>query len=204
MATTTGKRNYYIVFLIMLTFFVISFLTNVIGALIPDIKNGFHLSLTEVAILPFAFFIALALLLTWIVLFAIVRKKIMWWKRLYLYVVAVYIFALPVVAVLAGVFALIIWLVPVWPFLLPQHTIIRNHAYAVKQVPTVIDAPHIALYKDYYLFDKQISNKTWYYAYRWHYQQLEVNEAAKTFTISATKDGRDTVTQFNYTSADNK
>jgi len=59
MATTvTVKRNYYIVFLIMLTFFVISFLTNIIGALIPDIKSGFHLSLTEVAILPFAFFIA--------------------------------------------------------------------------------------------------------------------------------------------------
>ncbi len=56
--TTTAKRNYYIVFLIMLTFFVISFLTNIIGALIPDIKSGFHLSLTEVAILPFAFFIA--------------------------------------------------------------------------------------------------------------------------------------------------
>lgn len=54
----SAKRNYYIVFLIMLTFFVISFLTNVIGALIPDIKTGFHLSLTEVAILPFAFFIA--------------------------------------------------------------------------------------------------------------------------------------------------
>jgi len=56
--TTASKRNYYIVFLIMLTFFVISFLTNVIGALIPDIKTGFHLSLTKVAILPFAFFIA--------------------------------------------------------------------------------------------------------------------------------------------------
>ena len=56
--TTTAKRNYYIVFLIMLTFFVISFLTNIIGALIPDIKTGFKLSLTEVAILPFAFFIA--------------------------------------------------------------------------------------------------------------------------------------------------
>jgi len=56
--TTTAKRNYYIVFLIMLTFFVISFLTNIIGALIPDIKTGFNLSLTEVAILPFAFFIA--------------------------------------------------------------------------------------------------------------------------------------------------
>ncbi|MGB8705926.1 MAG: sugar MFS transporter [Gillisia sp.] len=57
-SSTAKKRNLYIVFLIMLTFFVISFLTNIIGALIPDIKSGFHLSLTEVAILPFAFFIA--------------------------------------------------------------------------------------------------------------------------------------------------
>ncbi|HEY5369953.1 MAG TPA: MFS transporter [Hanamia sp.] len=56
--TITAKRNYYIVFLIMLTFFVISFLTNVIGPLVPDIIKGFHLSLTMVAVLPFAFFIA--------------------------------------------------------------------------------------------------------------------------------------------------
>jgi FHS family L-fucose permease-like MFS transporter len=52
------KRNYYIVALIMLIFFVISFLTNVIGPLIPDIITGFNLSLTLVALLPFAFFIA--------------------------------------------------------------------------------------------------------------------------------------------------
>jgi FHS family L-fucose permease-like MFS transporter len=52
------KRNYYIVALIMLTFFVISFLTNIIGPLVPDIIKGFNLSLTLVAILPFAFFIA--------------------------------------------------------------------------------------------------------------------------------------------------
>jgi fucose permease len=52
------KRNYYIVALIMLTFFVISFITNILGPLIPDIINGFNLSLTLVALLPFAFFIA--------------------------------------------------------------------------------------------------------------------------------------------------
>lgn len=44
--------------IIMLTFFVISFLTNIIGPLIPDMIKGFSLSLTLVAILPFAFFIA--------------------------------------------------------------------------------------------------------------------------------------------------
>jgi len=52
------KRNYYIVGLILLTFFVISFLTNIIGPLIPDIIRGFDLSLTLVAVLPFSFFIA--------------------------------------------------------------------------------------------------------------------------------------------------
>lgn len=53
-----AKRSSYMVFLIMLTFFVISFLTNIIGPLIPDIIKGFKLSLTLVAVLPFAFFIA--------------------------------------------------------------------------------------------------------------------------------------------------
>lgn len=52
------KRNYYIVALIMLTFFVISFLTNVIGPLEPDIAKDFNLSLALVAVLPFSFFIA--------------------------------------------------------------------------------------------------------------------------------------------------
>jgi len=42
----------------MLTFFVISFITNILGPLTPDIINGFNLSLTLVALLPFAFFIA--------------------------------------------------------------------------------------------------------------------------------------------------
>jgi len=55
------KRNFYIVALIMLTFFVISFLTNVIGALNPDFIRGFDLSLTLAAFLPFAFFIAYGL-----------------------------------------------------------------------------------------------------------------------------------------------
>lgn len=56
------KRNLYIVGLILLTFFVISFLTNIIGPLVPDIIKSFDLSLTTVALLPFAFFIAYGVL----------------------------------------------------------------------------------------------------------------------------------------------
>ncbi len=52
------KRNVYIIGLIILTFFVISFLTNIIGPLVPDIIDSYDLSLTVVALLPFAFFIA--------------------------------------------------------------------------------------------------------------------------------------------------
>jgi len=44
--------------LVMLTFFVISLLTNIVGPLVPDIIKSFDLSLTLVALLPFAFFIA--------------------------------------------------------------------------------------------------------------------------------------------------
>ncbi len=52
------RKNIWIVGLILLTFFVISFLTNIIGPLVPDIIESFDLSLTLVALLPFAFFIA--------------------------------------------------------------------------------------------------------------------------------------------------
>jgi MFS transporter, FHS family, L-fucose permease len=52
------KTNYYLVGLIFLTFFVISFITNILGALNPDVINSFKLSLTFSAFLPFAFFIA--------------------------------------------------------------------------------------------------------------------------------------------------
>src|SRR5271166_6815729 len=51
-------RSRYIVGLILLIFFVMSFLTNIPGAIIPDIITGFSVSLTVVALLPFFFFSA--------------------------------------------------------------------------------------------------------------------------------------------------
>jgi MFS transporter, FHS family, L-fucose permease len=52
------KRNYSIVILIFLIFFVISFLTNVMGVLIPEVIDDFHVSKTMAAFLPLFFFIA--------------------------------------------------------------------------------------------------------------------------------------------------
>jgi FHS family L-fucose permease-like MFS transporter len=52
------NRNYFIVGLIFLIFFVISFLTNILGPLIPDIIDSFVLSLTLAGFLPFSFFVA--------------------------------------------------------------------------------------------------------------------------------------------------
>lgn len=73
------KRSYTIVSLIMLTFFVISFLTNIIGALNPDFIQDFDLSLTLAALPPFAFFIAYGLVSipTGILLEKYREKKIM-------------------------------------------------------------------------------------------------------------------------------
>ncbi|HJP63949.1 MAG TPA: sugar MFS transporter [Mucilaginibacter sp.] len=53
-----SKPNYYIVALILLTFFVISFMTNVIGPLSPEFIQDFKLSDLLAGVLPFAFFIA--------------------------------------------------------------------------------------------------------------------------------------------------
>ncbi|MCD6116441.1 sugar MFS transporter [bacterium] len=52
------KRNYFIVLLIFFVFAVISFLTNILNPLIPDVKTSFHLTNTMAGFLPFAFFIA--------------------------------------------------------------------------------------------------------------------------------------------------
>ncbi len=52
------KRNYIIVALILLTFFVISFLTNILGALNPNVSDSYSLTETMAGFLPFAFFIA--------------------------------------------------------------------------------------------------------------------------------------------------
>ena len=52
------KRNYVIVVLILLSFFVISFLTNILGALNPSVSSSFSLSETMAGFLPFSFFIA--------------------------------------------------------------------------------------------------------------------------------------------------
>jgi fucose permease len=43
---------------VLVTFFVISFLTNVLGPLIPDIIDNFNLSLGLAGFLPFSFFVA--------------------------------------------------------------------------------------------------------------------------------------------------
>jgi fucose permease len=54
----TNGRSRFLVAVVFFVFFVISFLTNILGPLVPDIITGFHVSLTMAAILPFAFFIA--------------------------------------------------------------------------------------------------------------------------------------------------
>ena len=55
-------KRYSIVGLILLIFFVISLLQNMLGPLIPDIIEDFNLSLTLAGFLPFSFFIAYAVM----------------------------------------------------------------------------------------------------------------------------------------------
>ena len=51
-------RSKYMIVLVFLTFFVMSLLTNILGPILPDIINSFHVSLTAAGFLAFAFFIA--------------------------------------------------------------------------------------------------------------------------------------------------
>ena len=56
------RRNYFIVGLVFLVFFVLSLLTNILGPIIPDIIDSFHVSLAAAAFLPFSFFLAYGIL----------------------------------------------------------------------------------------------------------------------------------------------
>ena len=51
-------KSKFLVGIILFVFFVISFLTNIIGPLVPDIIKAFNLSLSMAAFLPFSFFLA--------------------------------------------------------------------------------------------------------------------------------------------------
>ena len=53
-----STRSHFMVVLVLAIFFVISFLTNILGALVPDIITGFKVSFGMAALLPFSFFIA--------------------------------------------------------------------------------------------------------------------------------------------------
>jgi MFS transporter, FHS family, L-fucose permease len=56
------QRSKYVVVLVLVTFFVMSFLTNILGPIIPDIIRSFHVCLSAAALLPFSFFIAYGML----------------------------------------------------------------------------------------------------------------------------------------------
>src|SRR5579859_1901504 len=56
------KGGYILVTLIFLTFFAISFLTNILGSINPNVSDSFMLNGTMTGLLPFSFFIAYALM----------------------------------------------------------------------------------------------------------------------------------------------
>jgi fucose permease len=56
------RRNYFIVALVFLVFFVLSLITNILGPIIPDIIDSFGVSLAAAAFLPFSFFLAYGVL----------------------------------------------------------------------------------------------------------------------------------------------
>jgi FHS family L-fucose permease-like MFS transporter len=56
------KPKHYLVILIFFIFFAISFLTNILGSINPNVSDSFTLNGTMTGLLPFSFFIAYALM----------------------------------------------------------------------------------------------------------------------------------------------
>lgn len=63
MNQTQSKSRYpQLVLLVMIVFFVISFITNILNSIIVAVKDSFELSLSAAGFLPFSFFIAYAVM----------------------------------------------------------------------------------------------------------------------------------------------
>jgi len=62
MAERVSNRSHFLVGIVLLMFFVLSFLTNILGPIIPDIIDSFHVSMAAAAFLPFSFFLAYGVL----------------------------------------------------------------------------------------------------------------------------------------------
>lgn len=60
--SSTEKRYPQLVLLVLLVFFVISFITNILNSIIVAVKDSFDLSLSAAGFLPFSFFIAYAVM----------------------------------------------------------------------------------------------------------------------------------------------
>ena len=63
MAQSQSQSRYpQLVFLVLVVFFVISFITNILNSIIVAVKDSFDLSLSAAGLLPFSFFIAYAVM----------------------------------------------------------------------------------------------------------------------------------------------
>jgi len=60
--TPNQKRYPQLVLLVLIVFFVISFITNILNSIIVAVKDSFELSLSAAGFLPFSFFIAYAVM----------------------------------------------------------------------------------------------------------------------------------------------
>ena len=65
------KHNHYLILLIFLIFYAISFLTNIRGSINANVTDSFRLTGTMTGMLPFSFFIASCHLITIIIPFCL-------------------------------------------------------------------------------------------------------------------------------------
>jgi fucose permease len=91
------RRNTFIVLLILLIFFVISFLTNILGPIIPELVRDFSLSLGLAGFLPFAFFVAYGVMSipAGLLVEKIGEKKVLLWAFLISFAGALFFALLP-------------------------------------------------------------------------------------------------------------
>lgn len=115
--------------------------------------------------------------------------------RLYLWLFPIYS-VIAIISFITEPIFFIILMVPFWPFILPNEAKIQNDGYAVRGHPTIMGSAQVNLYKNYFVFEKDLGtlNLDPIEVKKWTNLHV-IDSAGKVSYVRLTLDGKDSLVQ---------
>lgn len=132
------------------------------------------------------------LLITGLVMFFTIRKRVNIWKRIYLFLYPIYISVL-VIAFMMERILFIVLMIPLWLFILPNEAKVQQGGYAIRDHPTIMGQAEVDLYKNYFLLERKLQTIDVDPLEFISWENLKVvDSAGQIIAVNVTLDGRDT------------